>query len=108
MDFNEYQKWARSTAIYPSIGNNLWYPALGLGEAGEVQNAVKKVYRDKDGVLDEPIKSKIILELGDVLWYIAAMASEMDVSLEHIAQSNFMKLELRKQRGTVKGSGDGR
>lgn len=108
MNFSEYQEAARKTAIYPDLGNNLWYPALGLGESGECQNIVKKIYRDKDGVFDLGDVQSIIKELGDQLWYIAAMASELDVDLDDVARWNIDKLADRKDRGVINGSGDNR
>lgn len=108
MDFNEYQKKARKTAVYPDLGNNLWYPALGLGESGECQNIVKKVYRDKDGIPDINDVRSIIKELGDQLWYVAALASELDVPLDDIARLNIEKLSDRQERGVINGSGDNR
>ena len=108
MNFNEYQEKARETAVYPNIGNNLWYPALGLGESGECQNIVKKVYRDKDGNADANDVRMIVKELGDQLWYIAAVASELGVSLDDVAQLNIDKLRDRAERGALHGSGDNR
>ena len=68
MDFNAYQIAARRTAIYPQLGDNLWYPALGLaGESGEVAEKVKKVYRDHGGVLTNEEREKLCKELG-VKW----------------------------------------
>jgi NTP pyrophosphatase (non-canonical NTP hydrolase) len=109
MDCNEYQKQARKTAIYPSLGNNLYYPVLGLcGEAGEVAEKVKKIIRDRDGHLSEESRAAIAVELGDVLWYIANAASELGLSLNEIAKENLRKLSSRKKRKVLKGSGDDR
>lgn len=109
LTMNEYQRKAWETAVYPDIGFNLYYPALGLGgEAGEVQNKVKKVMRDDDGILSFDRRDELIEELGDLLWYIAALASEMEVELNEIAEVNIDKLESRKERGKLKGSGDER
>lgn len=109
MNFNEYQKFARKTAIYPNVGNNLTYPVLGLnGETGEVSEKVKKLIRDKHGIVDDDFINTIIDELGDVLWYIAAIASELEVDLEVIAVNNIFKLTNRMQNNTVQGDGDNR
>lgn len=109
MKLNDYQKKAEKTAIYPAQGMNYSYPALGLvGEAGEVAEKIKKVIRDKDGVLDANDKGEIAKELGDVLWYIAILASEMGVSLNTVATMNLKKLQSRKERGKLGGSGDNR
>lgn len=108
MEFNEYQQKAWETAIYPNKGSNLWYPALGLGESGEAQNIIKKVYRDNGGVISEGQRQQLIKELGDQLWYIAAVATELDCELNYIASLNIAKLLSRAERGTVKGDGDNR
>ena len=60
MRFSEYQKTARKTAIYPNRGNNIAYPTLGLaGESGEVAEKVKKVIRDKGGVVDDKLMARV-------------------------------------------------
>ena len=103
MTFNEYQKLAKSTAVYPD-GYKMVYPTLGLtGEAGEVAEKVKKYIRDGTACRDDLKK-----ELGDVLWYLSAIASDLDLSLEDIAQTNVEKLKSRLKRDKIKGSGDNR
>jgi NTP pyrophosphatase (non-canonical NTP hydrolase) len=109
MEFNHYQKEATQSAIYPNKGNNFLYPALGLaGETGEVCEKIKKVLRDKAGVLDYNDIKAITLELGDVLWYISALAGEIGISLDTVAENNLIKLGSRKDRGVLGGSGDER
>jgi NTP pyrophosphatase (non-canonical NTP hydrolase) len=105
MDMNEYQKLAMKTAIF-SQEHKYTYPALGLvGEAGEVANKAKKLIRD--GVTMVKLND-IASELGDVLWYIAAMADACGTDLESIAKSNLYKLAERQRKGTLQGSGDNR
>ena len=117
MNFKDYQKIIKETAIYPAeVG--MAYCAMGLtGEAGEVADKIKKLYRDEglagltswgQGVVVEEHKESIAKELGDVLWYIAAMANEIDMSLEEIAQMNYNKLIKRRETNTLHGSGDDR
>ena len=107
MQFSEYQKKAIGFAVYPSQGNNYSYPALGVtAEAGEVVNKIKRVIRDKDGVMSQEDKEDIGAEIGDVLWYLATLATELGQSLADIAQHNLDKLQGRKDRGTLHGSGD--
>ncbi len=110
MTFDEYQKTSRATALYPKIlGKNFVYPTLGLvGEAGEVAEKVKKVFRDNNGEMDEERRTVIAKELGDVLWYLAQIATELDLSLDTIASENIKKLLSRKKRGTLHGDGDNR
>lgn len=109
MDFHEYQKKSRETAIYPNAGTNFVYPTLGLvGEAGEVAEKVKKIIRDHGGVLKGEHKTEIKKELGDVLWYVAQISTELDLSMNDIAHANLEKLLSRKNRGALGGSGDNR
>ena len=109
MDFNEYQKESRKTAKYPKIGKNFVYPTLGVvGEAGEVAEKVKKVFRDDNKKLTKKRKEEIIKELGDLLWYVAQIATELDVTFESIAKDNLKKLKSRLKRGKIKGDGDNR
>ena len=109
MNFDEYQKKARETAIYPNLWNNFIYPTLGLcGESGEVAEKVKKIIRDDNGVVSKEKKELIKMELSDCLWYIANLASELGLSLDDIAISNIQKLKDRQDRDKLKGSGDER
>jgi len=108
MNFKEYQKKAIKTAIY-GTGNKIIYPALGLAnEAGEVLGKIKKVLRDKEGNFDEESRKQISDEIGDVLWYMAALSNDIDIDLEIIAINNLSKLEDRQKRGVIQGSGDNR
>jgi len=103
MNMNDYQRQAATTAIYPASVQVL-YPTLGLaGEAGEVANKVKKILRD--GKLD---KEAIGSEIGDCLWYIAAICKDLGLKMEDVAQANLDKLRQRQEKGTLSGSGDAR
>ena len=107
-DLDMYQKVALTTAIYPRE-QAIIYPTLGLtGEAGEVANKVKKIIRDGSNFKDEKLVSEIKAEIGDCLWYIAVLASDFGIKLSDIASANLVKLEKRKERGTIHGSGDNR
>lgn len=109
MTFEEYQKQSRKTAKYPDAGRNYIYPALGLcGESGEVAEKIKKVIRDKGGIIDEITKQEIAKEIGDVLWYLSQLSTEMGLSLENIADENLKKLFSRMERGKLSGNGDNR
>jgi NTP pyrophosphatase (non-canonical NTP hydrolase) len=109
MTLDEYQTQSRRTAVYPTLGQSFVYPALGLcGEAGEVAEKIKKVVRDDGGVCSEEKKQEIKKELGDVLWYVAQVATEMGLSLDDIATFNLEKLLSRLERGVIHGSGDNR
>jgi len=109
MNFSEYQKKSRKTAIYPEKDKNFLYPAFGLaGEVGEVIEKLKHVWRDKNKVIDNKMKKLIMKELGDVLWYLAQLATELGFSLEKIAILNLKKLSSRQRRGKIFGNGDNR
>src|SRR4029453_11299900 len=99
MEFNDYQTKSRKTAGYPAIGHPVIYPVLGLAnEAGEVAGKIKKVFRDKDGQFSEETRAALKAELGDVLWYIAQVATELDLSLDEIAEYNIAKLYEDRKR----------
>ena len=107
-DFNAYQRSAARTAIYPEE-HRILYPALGLsGEAGEVANKVKKLIRDGPDGRPDDWREQISSEIGDVLWYCAALATDLNLTLGMIAAQNEKKLSARKQAGTLGGSGDTR
>ena len=109
MDFKEYQDIARSTAIYPNIGNNIYYPTLGLcGESGEVAEKIKKIMRDDGGIVSEEKKELLKKELGDSMWYLSNLAAELGLDLNDIAETNIKKLKDRQARNVLKGSGDNR
>lgn len=109
MNFAEYQKEALKTAVYPNRRNNIIYPVLGLnGEAGEIAEKVKKVLRDKNGIIDDETRAAIKKELGDVLWYAAALCDELGLDMDDVAVSNIRKLKDRQVRDVLHGSGDDR
>ena len=109
MNLNDYQKQAHTTAKYVKIGEEYVYPTLGLaGEAGELANKVKKIFRDKGGKIDEETKEALKLELGDILWYVAEIATVLNIPLEDVANANLQKLASRDKRGMIGGSGDNR
>jgi NTP pyrophosphatase (non-canonical NTP hydrolase) len=108
LELSEYQRLSRRTAEYP---REAWlaYPALGLaGEAGEVAEHAKKAIRDDGGVVVQERREQMAKELGDVLWYVAQIASELGLDLDEIARANLEKLLSRQQRGVLSGSGDDR
>lgn len=132
-ELDAYQRIAIQSAIYPGKGTpfGLMYAALGLAEAGEVQNKVKKAFRD-DGVvstifdaiddatgrivetrlvygeLTPERKAQIIKELGGVLWYVAAVCDEIGATMSEVALQNLDELCSRGERGTLRGDGDNR
>ena len=111
MTFDEYQEFAKTTAIYPDNAKVV-YPTLGLsGEAGEVAEKVKKnIRKSKFGSFEfyGNELDDIAKELGDVLWYVSALASDIGYDLEIIAQMNVDKLKSRMERDKLQGSGDNR
>lgn len=117
MDANRYQERARSTAIYPDAASVI-YPAMLAGaEAGEAQNKVQKLIRkgvlNMDGgdpfyKLEQEQIEPIIDECGDVLWAIANLLSDLNVSMSFAMEKNLNKLQSRKERGVLEGEGDNR
>jgi len=122
MNFEEYQKQSSSTAIYltkvlEKYSNlpdeiikymGLAYTANGLGEVGEVQGKIKKILRDNGGTITNEHRTEIKKEIGDCLWYLAAMCNELQISLQEAAEENLKKLQSRKERSVLTGSGDNR
>lgn len=123
MNFEKFEKMVDKTAVYRAVGwkiengsaiangglFNLFYAALGLtGEAGEVANKVKKIYRDNGGTLSEEKRMELVGELGGVAWYLAALAQELGVTLDEVFQYNYDQITDRQERGVIQGSGDNR
>ena len=109
MNFDEYQEKAKQTAQYPKLGHKVVYPALGLaGEAGEVAEKVKKLMRNNDGKVDKEFIESLTKELGDVLWYISQVATELNIELNLVAEKNIEKLADRASRKKIKSTGDNR
>lgn len=112
LSFDDYQLETSSTAMYPEAGTGsqlaLAYVGLGLGETGEVQGKLKKIIRDDGGVVNDEKRRELGKEIGDVLWYLARLADELDYNLGDLAQENLDKLASRKKRGVIQGSGDNR
>ena len=109
---NQYQADCSETMIYKW---KVIYPALGLAnEAGEVLGKIKKMIRDQEVFFDgrhrvtDAQRAEIAAELGDVLWYIAALSKDLNISLNDVANMNIEKLQSRKIRGVLGGSGDNR
>ena len=110
MELNQYQKMALKTAFYKAK-YKIIYAALGLGnEAGEVMGKIKKWLRgdDGDGPMSKNRREELKGELGDVLWYLAVLSRDLNLSLDDIAKANILKLQSRKKRGALKGDGDKR
>ncbi len=114
MTLDEYQKAALKTDLTKGQGEGILSisfmdKVLGLvGESGEFADKIKKVLRDKKGVLDDEARSQLLKELGDTLWYVAVLADYLDTSFDEIAKANIKKLAQRNSKGTLEGSGDNR
>ena len=113
MDFDKYQQRAKEYDFFEPNGDlgsvGFVEKILGLtGEAGETADKIKKVLRDKDGMISEEDRDLIVKELGDTLWYIASIARYLDVPLSEVASGNIDKLESRWQRNKLHGEGDER
>jgi NTP pyrophosphatase (non-canonical NTP hydrolase) len=109
MTFNEYQLKAKETAIFPDEENRFIYATLGMmGEAGEVAEKVKKIWRDKGKIVSTEDKEEITKELGDVLWYMSQLALELGIDFDDVAINNINKLQSRMARNVLHGQGDNR
>jgi NTP pyrophosphatase (non-canonical NTP hydrolase) len=109
MDFQTYQRDSRKTAQAVSSDHAITYPTLGLvNEAGEFAGKIKKIFRDKNGVISEEDRQALKGELGDVLWYLTQLCTELNLTLEEVADANIQKLFSRLERGVIGGSGDER
>lgn len=105
--FNAYQTKAVET--YSNRKFSIFYPGFKLaGEAGECAEKIGKCLRDNDGVFSDEIKAALAKEIGDVLWYCAALADDLGLILGDIAVGNLEKVHDRKARGVLHGSGDNR
>ena len=108
-DFDEYQKESRKTWGLVHTDHPIVYPTLGLtNEAGELAGKVKKIFRDKGGQISDEDRQVLKKELGDVLWYLAQICTELDLSLQEVAEANLVKLFDRLERGKIRGEGDER
>ena len=108
LNFGSYSKKAAEMSIQ-GYENKLFVYIMGLsGEAGEVSEKFKKLYRDAGGNMTDTFKEEVRKELGDVLWYVNALGAELGFSLEEIAQGNLDKISSRRARNVQQGSGDNR
>lgn len=107
--FARYQRLSRRTWNRVRTDHPIIYPTLGLlNEAGEVAGKVKKIFRDKGGVIGEDERDDLRAELGDVLWYLTQICTELDLTLADVADYNLEKLADRLERGVIGGDGDQR
>ena len=109
LDFAWYQEasfrtWGKVETNHPIV-----YPTLGLtNEAGELAGKVKKIFRDQGGCISEADREALKGELGDVLWYLTQICTQLDLDLADVAHANIEKLASRQRRGKIKGNGDRR
>ncbi len=108
-DFDSYQSQSRQTWNLIHTDHPIVYPTLGLAnEAGEVAGKIKKIFRDHNGEISDADREALKGELGDVLWYLAQICTELDLSLADVAAHNIDKLSSRLERGVIRGDGDTR
>lgn len=122
MNSKTYQEKAHEFAQY---GMNAMYPALGLAEeAGEVAGKIAKYIRKNSGQTptntydangsaperdaDREFRKDLSKELGDVCWMVAELCTVYGLDLEEVMEENIAKLNDRKARGVIDGSGDNR
>lgn len=104
MNIDEYQQWATTTrlptASYPYLLTGL------VGEVGEFYSNIAKQLRDSTDAEEGALRQ--IKEMGDILWFISNIATEMEIDMSDVLQANMDKLNSRKARNTLAGSGDDR
>ncbi len=107
--YEDYQKESRKTWMRVKTDHPITYPTIGLAnEVGEVIGKIKKILRDKNGIISKEDKIALCDELGDVLWYFTQICTELGLTLEEVAEKNLDKLFSRKKRGKIHGEGDNR
>ncbi len=105
--FALYQRESRKTWSVIHTDHSIVYPTLGLtNEAGEVAGKIKKIFRDRNGEISAEDREALKGELGDVLWYLTQICTELDLTLEEVAEANLVKLLSRQARGVLGGDGD--
>jgi NTP pyrophosphatase (non-canonical NTP hydrolase) len=103
---NEFLSTVKEDGI---LNDNIFYPVLGLaGEVGETCEKIKKIIRDEKGIFEKEDKENLKKELGDILWYVSAVCTELDLNLNDVACENIEKLQSRKNRDKLHGNGDNR
>ncbi len=108
-EFTTYQRESRKTWNLIHTDHPIVYPTLGLvNEAGEVAGKIKKIFRDKQGQISDEDREALKHELGDVLWYLTQICTELNLTLEEVAEANITKLFSRLERGKIRGEGDNR
>jgi NTP pyrophosphatase (non-canonical NTP hydrolase) len=109
LDFARYQQAAARTGGEIAVDHPIVYPTLGLAnEAGEAAGKVKKIFRDRGGVVTDADREALALELGDVLWYLSELCTRLGIRLEDVAAANIAKITDRAARGVLGGDGDHR
>lgn len=105
MELNDYQD---KVLKFRTESADAMYAMIGLsGEVGELHSLVAKAIRD--GIKDEAeFELNVKKELGDILWFVAAIAHDFETSMDEIANMNYYKLKDRFDRNAVGGSGNDR
>lgn len=107
--YGSYQEQSRKTYSDIEVNDPIVYPTLGLvNEAGEFAGKIKKIFRDKGGTISDDDREALKGELGDVLWYLTQICTNLGLSLEEVAEANLDKLFSRLERGKIQGEGDHR
>ena len=104
LTMDTYQQQAKATAVYPEVKADQYLIAGLAGEVGELASIFAKHWRGDGDLNHDHAKA----ELGDVLWFVAMLAEQLDTDLSTVAQGNLNKLADRANRGKLKGNGDNR
>jgi NTP pyrophosphatase (non-canonical NTP hydrolase) len=123
MNPNEYQDMTAVTELYSYAANDflmmadqqpmqavktlsMMYCVIKLnGEAGEFAETFGKAYRNKEFDFNDLTRRYMMLELGDILWYVARLADLMGYKLEDVMDANIRKLQKRQEQNAIANHG---
>jgi len=113
MEINSYQEECRKTDVGTAAQDCLnpgwlYYILGGVGEMGELTEKIKKLFRDKNGIIDDEFRDVLIKECGDVMWYLSRLLDHFDIRFDQVLITNIEKLTSRMERGKIHGDGDNR
>lgn len=105
MEINDFSRFAAETDIRQNTDARDDLMGL-IGEVGEVAEIIKKTNRDDHGVITTENFLKLKMELGDIFWYLVRMCDRYGLEPTDVLNETHLKLQSRKDRGKLGGSGD--
>lgn len=111
----EYQEWTPTTAKYDKEVEEVYLLTGLAAEAGEMVGKFAKLIRDGQGEVlwgtpyeMSVYQNDVLKELGDIQWFISQICNMYGFTMKDVLLMNMAKLESRKERGVLGGSGDNR